>query len=54
MSLTSVGKLYNKVVRIPNGGGGTWNISVSYSCQFKIMHFIVLHGQPFGVVFSLV
>ena len=45
MSLTSVGKLLDKVVRIPtNGGGGgegkRWNISVSYSCQFKIIHFI--------------
>ena len=40
MSFTSEGKLLNKVVRIPNGGGGMRNISVSYSCQFKIMHFI--------------
>ena len=40
MSLTSVGKLLNKVVRIPNGRKKGWNISVSYSCQFKIMHFI--------------
>ena len=45
MSLTSVGNLLNKVVRIPNGRGGEGgvgmrNISVSYSCLFKIMHFI--------------
>ena len=40
MSLTSVGELLNKVVRIPNGREKTLNISVSHSCQFKIMHFI--------------
>ena len=41
MSLTSVGKLLNKVVRIQNGGGGGGmrNISVSYRFQFKIMPF---------------
>ena len=40
MSLTSVGKLLNKVVRIPNGKGKMRNISVSYRFQFRIMHII--------------
>ena len=40
MSLTSVGKLLKNVVRIANGRIKRWNFSVSYSCQFKIMHFI--------------
>ena len=40
MSLTSVGNLLNKVVRIPNGSEKMRNISVSYRFQFKIMHFI--------------
>ena len=40
VSLTSVGKLWNKVVRIQNGRKKRWNRSVSYSCQFNIMHFI--------------
>ena len=40
MSLTSVGKLLNKVVRIPNGREKMRNISVSYRFQFRIMHFI--------------
>ena len=37
MSLTSVGKLLNKVVRIPNGREKMRNISVSYGCQFKML-----------------
>ena len=41
MSLTSVGKLLNKVVRIPQGRKKRYNISVSYSFQVKIMHFII-------------
>ena len=40
MSLTSVEKLLNKVVRMPNGSDQMRNISVSYRLQFKIMHFI--------------
>ena len=40
VSLTSVGKLLNKVVRIPNGREKMRNMSNSYSFQFKIMHFI--------------
>ena len=40
MSITSVGKLLNKVVRIPNGSEKMRNISVSYRFQLKIMHFI--------------
>ena len=39
-SLTSVGKLLNKVVRIPNGREIMRNLSISYGCQFKIMHFL--------------
>ena len=48
MSLTSVEKLLNKVVRISNGGGGGGemrNISVSYRFQFKIMHFICSYNH---------
>ena len=40
MSLTSVGKLLNKVVRISDGREKMQNISVSNIFQFKIMHFI--------------
>ena len=40
MSLFSVGKLLNEVVRIPNVKGKMRNISVSYRFQFKIMYFI--------------
>ena len=40
MSLTSVGKLLNKVVRIPNGREKMRNMSVSNRFHFKIMHFI--------------
>ena len=40
MSLTSVGKLLNKVVRIPNGREKMRNITVSYIFKFEIMHFI--------------
>ena len=40
MSLTSVGKLLNKVIRISNGREKMRNISVSYRFQFRIMHFI--------------
>ena len=40
MSLTYVGKLLNKVDRNPNGREKMRNISVSYSDQFKIIHFI--------------
>ena len=36
VSLTSVEKLLNKVVRIPNVRGNMRNTSVSYSCQFEI------------------
>ena len=51
MSLTLVGKLLIKVVRISNGRKKRWTISVSYSCQLKKNAFHMLLGLPFVVFY---